>query len=466
MRSIVPLVCAVLTFFCNVQECVAAGTNSVDRRIKILNESGRKVEVYWIHPQTNELVLTSKPYIHNGADFFLDSYVGHSFELQELPSSKTGRCGYAKLESRKCRKGYFTVNNNEDQVIHVGQTATSLEVKHEDNKSIARDEASSIIDRCKMKARESLGNDTCPEGAVNALEDLTACVEASISSKLEKSTEEMSFQAKIRTRMGDLFETYTCSDDALNTTESIETKQWENGGVTYDVEVLHERPASKIHILKNFISEEECRAVEEVASPVLHRATVADGKGGSQYSENRKAMQADIRVPWDKEAEGNPIAALSRRVYEYAENILNLGIKEHGQESLMSIQYKGRGEEEKEPDRYKPHCDGECKGLPHKPGTRVATMVMYCTVPDRGGATNFKNAGIHVVPEKGTATFFSYINPDNMKMDTGFTEHSGCPVVEGEKKIVTQWIRLGVDKQNPWNSFNTLGLKLSDVADQ
>lgn len=48
-------------------------------------------------------------------------------------------------------------------------------------------------------------------------------------------------------------------------------------------------------------------------------------------------------------------------------------------------------------------------------------------------------------------------------MDSGFTEHSGCPVYSGEKKIVTQWIRLGVDDENPWDSFNTLGIKLTDI---
>jgi hypothetical protein len=48
-------------------------------------------------------------------------------------------------------------------------------------------------------------------------------------------------------------------------------------------------------------------------------------------------------------------------------------------------------------------------------------------------------------------------------MDTGFTEHSGCPVYVGEKKIVTQWIRLGVDDNNPWDSFNTLGVKKSEL---
>jgi len=47
----------------------------------------------------------------------------------------------------------------------------------------------------------------------------------------------------------------------------------------------------------------------------------------------------------------------------------------------------------------------------------------------------------------------------------GLTEHSGCPVYEGEKKIVTQWIRLGVDKENPYDSFNTLGVKEDETDD-
>lgn len=82
-------------------------------------------------------------------------------------------------------------------------------------------------------------------------------------------------------------------------------------------------------------------------------------------------------------------------------------------------------------------------------------MVMYCTLPTKGGSTNFRNSGVHVKPAKGNAIFFSYIDPETKVMDNGFTEHSGCPVYEGEKKIVTQWIRLGVDSENRWDSFNT-----------
>ncbi len=109
-----------------------------------------------------------------------------------------------------------------------------------------------------------------------------------------------------------------------------------------------------------------------------------------------------------------------------------------------------------------PHCDGECTGLKHKYGTRMATIVMYCDVADHGGHTNFRNAGVHIKPASGDAIFFSYIDPKTNMMDTGFTEHSGCPVYEGSKKIVTQWVRYGVDNDNPWDSFNTLGIKNSE----
>ena len=71
------------------------------------------------------------------------------------------------------------------------------------------------------------------------------------------------------------------------------------------------------------------------------------------------------------------------------------------------------------------------------------------------GHTNFRNAGVHVKPKIGSAVFFSYIDPDTRITDTGLTEHSGCPVLEGEKKIVTQWIRLGVDDDSPWDAFNS-----------
>eukprot|EP00957_Ditylum_brightwellii_P037073 2806984-Ditylum_brightwellii.AAC.1 len=48
-----------------------------------------------------------------------------------------------------------------------------------------------------------------------------------------------------------------------------------------------------------------------------------------------------------------------------------------------------------------------------------------------------------------------YIDPEIDVMDRGFTEHSSCPVIKGEQKIVTQWVCLGVTKQTPWTAYNT-----------
>ena len=104
-------------------------------------------------------------------------------------------------------------------------------------------------------------------------------------------------------------------------------------------------------------------------------------------------------------------------------------------------------------------------GLPHKRGTRMATMVMYCKLPERGGHTNFLNANVHIKPTKNAAVFFSYIDPKTNLTDLKFTEHSGCPVWEGSKKIVTQWVRYGVDAENPWHNLNTSKYLADEVLD-
>ena len=324
-----------------------------------------------------------------------------------------------------------------------------IQVEHTDSKTIANKSASKLLDECRTTAKKQLAAEGADASSI--LESLSECVQKGIASEIERANEEVSFQAEIRKKIADPWENYTCVDEGVNATEAKKETKWRGK----DVGIMIDRPASKIHTIQNFLTKEECQAVEDAAAPRLHDATVADGSGGSELSENRKAKQAGIKVHWNKEKDGDLIARLSRRVYDYVNHVLPFDIKENGQEDLMSIQYFGRGPDEEKPDRYMPHCDGDCTGLDFKPGNRMATIVMYCEIPNVGGATRFRNSNIHINPKKYAATFFSYIDPVSMKMDSGFTEHSGCPVVEGEKKIVTQWVRLGVDDANPWNSFNT-----------
>ncbi len=77
-------------------------------------------------------------------------------------------------------------------------------------------------------------------------------------------------------------------------------------------------------------------------------------------------------------------------------------------------------------------------------------------IPDAGGSTTFTNADIFVKPKKGMATFFSYKASDGM-MDTGYTEHSGCPVIDGEKWITTVWMRDGVTAEEPSTHYDPTG---------
>ena len=328
-------------------------------------------------------------------------------------------------------------------------------IRHEDHKSIAKDVATNLIDDCTRASQNAIAN--TEQDPKSILDSLTECMSSAVEEEFIHLAEEISFQATLRKKMAESYENYTCADFNLTMSPSLENTTWYHApsAKRHDVKILLDQPASRVHVIDNFVSQDQCDAMADAAKDRLQQAVVGDGSGGHELSKSRKALQAGIRVPWDKEKDGNPIATLSRKVYDYVNHATGLDIDEHGQEDLMSIQYFGRGMNDTEPDHYKPHCDGECTGDPHKNGTRVATIVMYCTIPEKGGATNFRNAGLHVVPEVGRAVFFSYMNPDDHLMDAGLTEHSGCPVIEGEKKIVTQWVRHGVTKEVPWNMYNS-----------
>lgn len=127
---------------------------------------------------------------------------------------------------------------------------------------------------------------------------------------------------------------------------------------------------------------------------------------------------------------------------------------------------------------------------------------MLLQVPERGGGTSFTKANLFVKPEKGMATFFAYKGADD-HMDTGFTgtrpalllhlasphgwveatmpdlspvieclsvclsgaaEHSGCPILQGEKWISTVWMRQGVDDEHDWQNVDPAGERVASVV--
>jgi hypothetical protein len=437
----------------------AYSVSALGRHLELVNQSNERVAVDWINPDTG----ASVPFytgVTPGERLALNSFVNHTF-LIRYPTNATASCS----EVGTCpavSPTYVTVTEDRDQVIVVKE---GLRVEKEqplpsessvivvkdglrvDKEQPLPSESSELVRVCREQALDSTKDSTA------VLKVLTRCLEDKLAAILQEKNAELAFQAELRTSLSRTAENYTCADQTRESTTPKQVRDWTHEGVTRQAQILHDRPSSQIHVVIDFISPQECEAIVEAAAPTLHRGTVADGKGGSRLSDNRKAWQAGLKVDWSTD---NAIAAVSRRLFDYANYATGYNMTVDGQEDLMSIQYFGNGLQDKTPDRYMPHCDGDCDGLPLKTGGRVATMVIYCDVPEIGGGTNFQNSNVFVKPQVGDAAFFSYLNPETLIHEQGFTTHSGCPVLQGTKRIAVQWMRIGVDSENPWDSFDTL----------
>jgi hypothetical protein len=339
-------------------------TRSLERALHLTNASEKEIQLYWIHPETKAASLMSSPTIRAGADFSINTFVAHEFQVREMPDAATGSCaGGGGAAPETCRTVLFQITKNDDQIVTVTKDFT-LDVV--DSQIKAQKAASGLLKDCQATAKRRLAAAGVDKSAGQVvMDDLLQCVEDGVAAALERVHEEIAFQAAVRMDVAGLLENYTCADDTLQSTKDLQVRQWyqtPDSPTPRTVHVKHERAASRIHMIEQFIQPDECEAMALSAEQSLHHATVADGQGGSRLSENRKAMQAGIKVPWSQEQEDNPIARLSRRVYDYANYVLELDIAEHGQEDLMSIQYFGRGHNDTEPDRYTPHCDGDCTG--------------------------------------------------------------------------------------------------------
>ena len=102
---------------------------------------------------------------------------------------------------------------------------------------------------------------------------------------LIEHNEEFVFQRDLRRNIANMNETYTCTDITRKTTTPKLTTTWSynegpnNEPIIRNVGIVHEHRASQIHAIENFISVEECDAIQAMVESLLHRDTVADGKG-------------------------------------------------------------------------------------------------------------------------------------------------------------------------------------------
>jgi prolyl 4-hydroxylase len=182
-------------------------------------------------------------------------------------------------------------------------------------------------------------------------------------------------------------------------------------------------------MISQFLSEEECDHMIQVARPNLIASKVVDENNKGEVIDNRRTSRGFfMHNHWN-----DPILiGIEKRIAAVT------GMPIENGEDFHVLRY-GVGEE------YQPHYDYFNAATPGgsecllRGGQRVASLIIYLHAPDAGGETLFPRPHIFITPRKGDAVLFYNCTPNGMVDPQSL--HGGAPVQAGEKWIMTKWIR-------------------------
>lgn len=190
------------------------------------------------------------------------------------------------------------------------------------------------------------------------------------------------------------------------------------------IEVVFTNP--DIMILRNIMSDAEINKVIKISKPLLNRATVHNPITGQlEFAHYRISKNCWLNGGHDEliDRMNARMSALTGLNLETAEDfqVQNYGLAGH----------------------YDPHFDFS-RDLENSTlgrlgtGNRIATVLLYMTDVEAGGATVFPYVGARVMPKKGDAVFWHNLLQSG---EGDFrTRHAGCPVLKGWKWVSNKWI--------------------------
>jgi len=221
-----------------------------------------------------------------------------------------------------------------------------------------------------------------------------------------------------------------------NQTPAAEPIRTQASGTGHTIDILREKPM--VATIRGFVNAAKCKELLQFARlDSLVRAHVGSGGGATSTSEARETLTANMFVNWHKT---NALSLTAAKTFDVASELLVSKVPYEGQEPINFLHYL-KGFE------YKPHTDGGRLGK----GKRVATTLIYCEAAEEGGATVFPMIPLRFQPSSGDLLFFEYAPDPNKQL------HAACPVVVGNKSTLTQWHRLGVSPEEPWDNFEDWG---------
>jgi len=174
---------------------------------------------------------------------------------------------------------------------------------------------------------------------------------------------------------------------------------------------IYEKP----RVIKNVLTEDECKHIRDIASKKLQTSTVSMDRDTDESV--RKSETA-----WLKASEDPIVDKLIRKCVSMTDRpLVNC-------EDLQVLKYKPGG-------FYKPHQD--C--FEDDKNKRMYTFIIALNDEYEGGETEFPNIKRRYRLEKGDALFFNTLN--NYECITKKALHGGAPVKSGEKWVCNLWIR-------------------------
>ena len=195
-----------------------------------------------------------------------------------------------------------------------------------------------------------------------------------------------------------------------------------------EVRVLQRLERPIIVLLEGILSRGECDSLIDLARPRLQRSTVVDPRTGhNTVADYRNSEGMFFRV-----AETPLIARLDQRIAA----LMNWPV-ENG-EGLQVLRYTAGGHTAPHFDFLVPSNGANSDSIARS-GQRMSTLIMYLNDVPEGGETLFPAVGLAVTPRRGNGVYFEYTN-SRMQVDQR-SVHAGAPVAQGEKWVLTKWMR-------------------------
>ncbi|KAL7853446.1 hypothetical protein AOLI_G00202900 [Acnodon oligacanthus] len=172
----------------------------------------------------------------------------------------------------------------------------------------------------------------------------------------------------------------------------------------------------------DLLSISDIEVIKRLSRPKLDRATVSDPVAGKMVSMVRVSKSA-----WLSEDESPVVARANQRIAAIT------GLDMETAEELQVANYGIGGQ-------YEPHYDSRLTNDSsfELRGERIATVLVYMTDVEVGGATVFPNIGAALQPKRGSAVV--WFNLLKSGEEDARTLHAACPVFVGNKWVANKWI--------------------------